>query len=220
MSCSRAPDEQQVGAVHLAHQRRPPARPPRAGAGRRCSGARRCAAAGAAPRPTRAAAGRSGRPGRAPPTPAPAAARRRAARRTGARASSGHGSRQRRGVGDQPVDRARRQRQPGAGRAGRHPQHQQRVGARVGLGGEHRLAVVLGEARPEQPQHRLAAAHEPRPLRPGGLQRPAPGDVGRVGDGRRRRRRPRAAARRRRPGRGRRRPGPAPAAAAGWRPGR
>ena len=87
---------------------------------------------------------------------------------------------QRRGVGDQAVHRARRQRQPGAGGAGRHPQHEQRVGARVGLRREHGLAVVLGQPGAEQPQHRLAAAHETGPLRPGRLQRPPPGHVGGV----------------------------------------
>ena len=80
----QGPDEQQVRAVHLAHQRdRLHGRLQQVPVDG-CSGAPRCAAAGAAPGPTRAAAGRSGRPGRAPPRPAPAAARRRAARRTGA----------------------------------------------------------------------------------------------------------------------------------------
>ena len=92
---------------------------------------------------------------------------------------------QRRGVGHQAVHRAGRQREPGAGGAGRHPQHEQRVGARVRLRREHGLAVVLGQPGAEQPQHRLAAADEPGALRPGRLQRPPPGHVGGVRHGRR-----------------------------------
>ena len=194
-------DEQQVGPVHLADQR-----------GRLHRGLDQVpvdaepvhgVALRAVPHqvPLRQQAGARARPGRGPPTPAPATARRRAGRRTGAARSPATAGA---AAGLSATSRSTELGESGSparAAAGGHPQHEQRVGARVGLGGEHGLAVVLGQPRAEQPQHRLAAADEPGPLRPGGLQGAAPGHVGGVGDRRRRRCRPRAAARRRRPGR-------------------
>ena len=87
---------------------------------------------------------------------------------------------QRHAVGREPVDRAGREWQAGAGGAGSHPQHQAGVGGRVRLCGQHRLAVVLGQARSEQPEHRAATAEVARARRAGHLVGPPPGDLGRV----------------------------------------
>ena len=147
-------------------------------------------------------------------------------------AGSGHGVGQRRGLRGQPLEGERRDGQVVLGRGPGHPQHQPGIGPRVGVAGQHDLAVlrddVAGQPDPlrvDRRARRTAGAARGRWL-------PAPRPGARPGRGRARwPGRPRsrgAAARRGRPRRRRvvrrsrapRRPRRAPAGAARRRPAR
>ena len=148
--------------------------------------------AAAHPLPVREQPDEQARPGPAPPTPATAARRRRAGSTNASRASAGQGVGQRRAT-RRPAGRTRAG--TAAGRPGpRRPaarSDQHRVAARVGVAGQHDLAVLLDHAVGQRARGcgpgRPAAAEHRRQRRPSaGAQHAvdrAPGDVGGVGDG-------------------------------------
>ena len=214
-------EQQQVGPVDVAAGTGRPRRRSRSGAGRRCAGARRCAAGGSGRRPTRAAT-----PSTSPAwssashtgiRPGPAASR--SEQRLAGRGRPGRGQRR----GSRSARLCDRRPATAAGRAGRR--------SAAARSGEHR---VVGRVHAEPPST-TSPSCSTRPWPSGrscGRRGPAPqacglgtawrgapyGRVHGVGDGARRVADPRSAGCRRRAGRPGRRRRPARPAAAGRRP--